>query len=115
MEGKSYEVEVEVLPETSSELWDDETSMSVPDSVLLPPLLPDTREVDKICHCPIAGAIISVEVEVGMHLRQDDPVAIIDAMKMQTMVGAPVDGVVAEIHVKPGDAVRPGQVLCRLE
>jgi biotin carboxyl carrier protein len=115
LEGKSYEVAVDVLPENSGELWDEETGVAIPDSVLLPPLLPDMREVDKICRCPIAGAIVSVEVAVGAHVHQGDPVAIIDAMKMQTMAEAPVDGTVVEIQVKAGDAVRPGQVLCRLE
>jgi biotin carboxyl carrier protein len=35
-------------------------------------------------------------------------------MKMETMVGAPVDGIVEEISVTKGDAVKPGQVICRL-
>lgn len=114
LEGQSYEVDVEVLPE-NAKLWDDESRVAIPDSVLLPPLLPDIRDVDKICHCPIAGAIVSVEVAIGALVHQGDPVAIIEAMKMQTMVPAPVDGRVVEIGVKPGDAVRPGQVLCRVE
>ena len=111
LEGKSYEVNVDVLP---PEPADDESHVPIPDSVLLPPLLPDIRDVDRICRSPIAGAIVSVEVAVGMRVHQDDPIAIIDAMKMETVVGAPVDGVVEEISVARGDAVKPGQVLCRL-
>ena len=115
LEGKSYEVGVEVLPEAPLEPGEDDSSVPIPDSVLMPPLLPDTRDVDKICRCPIAGAIVAVEVTAGMFVHQDTPVATIEAMKMQTVVGAPVQGVVAEVGVKAGDAVRPGQMLCRIE
>ena len=114
IEGHSYDVDVEVLPDRESEPPDAEAAMAIPDSVLLPPLLPDTRDVDKICRSPLAGLIVSVSATVGRYLRQDDPVAIIDAMKMQTTVGAPVEGLVEEIAVSPGDSVKPGQMLCRL-
>lgn len=32
-------------------------------------------------------------------------------MQMQTAIGGPVDGVVQEIHVTPGQSVKPGQKL----
>jgi len=115
LEGQSYEVDVEVLPDTPPGTGDDEGRVPIPESVLLPPLLPDIRDVDKICHCPIAGAIVSVEVEIGDVVRQGAPVVVIEAMKMQTVVGAPVGGTVVEVAVKAGDAVLPGHVLCRVE
>jgi biotin carboxyl carrier protein len=111
-EGKSYEVEVERLsgaapaPDTEPEV--------IPQSVLVPPLQPDIRDEDRICRSPIAGAIISVAAEAGHWLRKDDLVAVIEAMKMQIRIGAPVDGTVEEVSVAPGDAVKPGQVLCRV-
>ena len=113
LESKRYEVDVEILPDASAGS-DGEYSLTIPDSVLLPPLLPDTLDVDKICRSPIAGAVVSVEVAVGKRVRQDDPIAIIDAMKMETVVGAPVDGVVEAVEVAAGQAVKTGQVLCRL-
>lgn len=113
LEDKSYEVEVQVLPDVAG-LPDDDAGVPIPDSVLLPPLLPDIRDEDRICRSPIAGAIVSVAVTVGDRIRKDDPLAIIDAMKMETVVGAPVDGIVEEVAIAPGDAVKPGQVLCRL-
>jgi len=113
MEGRSYEVEVEVLPDGVAD-WEEEGGVAVPDSVLRPPLRPETREADKICRSPIAGTIVSVETAVGMQVRQNDTVVIIDAMKMETTVGAPMDGTVEEVAVSAGAAVKPGQVLCRL-
>ena len=114
LEGQTYDVEVEVLPTGSTEASGGENGLHIPDSVLLPPLLPDIREADRICRSPIAGSVVSVEVAVGDRVRQDDPIAIIDAMKMETVVGAPVEGVVEEVGVVAGEAVKTGQMLCRL-
>lgn len=114
LEGQSYDVDVEVLPDQALDDPDREVDMAIPDSVLLPPLLPDTRPEDRICRSPLAGLIVSVPATVGRFLRQDDPVVIIEAMKMQTTVGAPVEGLVEEVAVAAGDSVKPGQVLCRL-
>ncbi|HLK65777.1 MAG TPA: biotin/lipoyl-containing protein [Bryobacteraceae bacterium] len=112
-EGRSYEVEVEILPDLMDEQLETDSEMAIPESVLLPPLLPDMRESDRICRSPLTGSIVSVLAEVGRYVRQDDPVAIIEAMKMQTTVRAPVDGLVEEIAVAPGDAVKSGQMICR--
>jgi biotin carboxyl carrier protein len=110
LEGESYEVEVEVLPEPA----DLEFAVAVPDSVGHPPPRPDSREEDKICRSPIAGMVVSVSVQVGQQICQDSAVLVIEAMKMLTTIGAPVDGTVQEIHVSPGDTVKPGQPLCTL-
>lgn len=114
VDGQSYDVMVEPLPDLEAEEAGAEPEVEIPESVLIPPLLPDTREEDKVCRSPLAGAILAVHAEVGRFLRQDDPVAIIEAMKMQTAVGAPVEGLVEEVMVNAGDSVKVGQPLCRL-
>lgn len=110
-EGKSYNVEVEILSATPTP--DTGPEWAIPESVLAPPLQPDIRDEDRICRSPIAGAIVSVTAQAGHWLRKDDPVVIIEAMKMQTAIGAPVEGIVKEVNVAKGDAVKPGQVLCK--
>jgi biotin carboxyl carrier protein len=110
LEGESYEVDVEVLPETA----DLEFAVPIPDTIGHPPPPPDSREQDKICRSPIAGMVVSVSVQVGQQVCQDAPVLVIEAMKMLTTIGAPVDGTVQEIHVNPGETVKPGQALCTL-
>jgi biotin carboxyl carrier protein len=107
LEGKTYEVDVEILPEAEPEL-------QMPESVLQPAHPPDTRLEDQVCRSPIAGVVLSVEVALQQAVRRDDPVVIIEAMKMQTAIGAPLDGTIAEVHVAPGDIVKPGQPLCTL-
>ena len=114
LEGQSYDVEVEILPETSGDPMEFESHFDVPASVLRPPPPPDIRPEDRVCRSPIAGVVVSVAASIRQKVRQDDPVLVIEAMKMQTTIGAPVDGTVDAVHVVPGQSVKPGQPLCTL-
>jgi len=110
----SYDVAVEVLPEPEAASPQEDLLAAVPESVLQPPHLPDTRPDDMICRSPIAGVVVSIAASPRQRIRQEDPVVIIEAMKMQNTIGAPVDGVVEEVLVKLGENVKSGQVLCTL-
>ncbi len=113
LEGVKYDVEVEVLPEEA----DSEAApveADAPRGLVMPPPPPDIRPEDRICRSPIAGLVINVAVEPGQQVRKDDPIATLEAMKMQVPIGAPLDGTVGDIQVAEGDAVLPGQVLCTL-
>lgn len=112
VEGSTYDVQVDVLPDDASAVV--ETEFEAPTSLRMPPPPQDSIPDDKICRSPIAGSIVSVSVAPGRRVRRNDPVVTIEAMKMQTAIGAPVTGIVQEICVKPGDSVKPGQVLCKL-
>lgn len=112
VEGTSYDVEVDVLPDGAEFPSDEEAEM--PAAVGHPPPASDVIPGDKICRSPIAGAVVSVSVAPGVRVRRDDPVVTIEAMKMQTAIGAPIAGIVEEVPVKAGDSVKPGQILCRL-
>lgn len=112
LEGSSYDVEVELLP--AGEAPEAAPEPEAIDCLELPPPPPDIRPEDRICHSPIAGLVISVAVQMGQFVRKDEPIATLEAMKMQVPIGAPVDGVVEEVNVNAGEAVLPGQVLCRL-
>ena len=114
LEGQSYDVEVEILPETSGDPMEFESQIAAPASLLRPPPPIDIRAEDRICRSPIACFFVSVSASIRLKVRQDDPVLVIEAMKMQTTIGAPVDGVVDAVHVVPGQLVKPGQPLCTL-
>ncbi len=64
---------------------------------------------------PMTGKIISIVVNVGDQVKEEDEVVIMDAMKMEIPVQAPADGTVKEIKVKEGDSVKTDQVLIVLE
>ena len=54
-------------------------------------------------------------VAEGDEVKQGQPVAILEAMKMETNVIATGDGVIGKIYVKEGDSVKSGQLIARLE
>ncbi len=47
----------------------------------------------------------------GDLLGVGDAVLAVEAMKMESVVGAPVAGRVLDVHIRPGEQVAPGQVL----
>jgi acetyl-CoA carboxylase biotin carboxyl carrier protein len=59
----------------------------------------------------IAGSVWKVEVEIGAQVAEEDPLVILESMKMEIPVVAPGAGVVREIRVKEGDPVAEGDVV----
>jgi acetyl-CoA carboxylase biotin carboxyl carrier protein len=59
----------------------------------------------------LVAAVMKVEVEVGSKVVADDPVVILESMKMEIPVLAEVDGTVTEIVVSDGDVVNDGDPL----
>ena len=56
----------------------------------------------------LAGNIFKVLVSPGTVVQKDDPLLVVEAMKMETVVAAPRAGTVAEVMVSEGDAVAVG-------
>jgi pyruvate carboxylase len=50
-------------------------------------------------------------VQAGQKVGKGDPLVSIEAMKMESMLAAERDGVVATIHVRPGEAVNAKDLL----
>jgi acetyl-CoA carboxylase biotin carboxyl carrier protein len=63
---------------------------------------------------PMVGKVVKILVSVGDEVEEDEPVVMIEAMKVEMPVGAPEDGKVASIEVKEGQTVQADQVLARL-
>jgi len=64
---------------------------------------------------PMVGKIVSVSVKVGDKIKEDDQVAILEAMKMEMPVVAPVTGTVKEICVAAGQEVEAEAVIAVIE
>jgi biotin carboxyl carrier protein len=64
---------------------------------------------------PMVGKILKIEKQAGDHVDEDDVVIVMEAMKMEIPVVAPVSGTVKEITVTPGQAVEAEQVLAVIE
>ncbi len=64
---------------------------------------------------PMVGKIVSVSVKVGDKIKEDDQVAVLEAMKMEMPVVAPVSGTVKEVHVSGGQEVEAEAVIAVIE
>ena len=73
------------------------------------------RDTSKELISPMPGLLVSVEVAVGQEIRVGDPLAVVEAMKMENLLVAEHDGVVAKVNLKAGDSVEPGQIILEFE
>jgi biotin carboxyl carrier protein len=63
----------------------------------------------------ISGSVWKVEVKVGDRVSEDDPIVVLESMKMEIPVVAPCAGTVISLHVAEGDAVSDGQVVAVIQ
>lgn len=73
----------------------------------------DEHVGDAEIRSPMPGSVIAVPVASGAAVAAGDPVVIVEAMKMEHSLTAPVAGTV-ELLVEPGAQVRLDQVLARV-
>ena len=63
---------------------------------------------------PMPGKVVSFAVTAGDKVSKGQPLAVMEAMKMEHTIAAPADGVVEELLYAPGDQVMDGDELLRL-
>jgi pyruvate carboxylase subunit B len=61
------------------------------------------------------GTIVDILVDTGKKVTAGDPVLVIEAMKMENEIQAPVSGTVTNIFVSKGDAVSPNEALIEIQ
>lgn len=86
---------------------------SIPFAPAVPPASPQVPvgTGDKVCRSPIAGIVVRVNVREGQQIKVNDSMLVLEAMKMETNITAPFDGVVSAVNVAVGQAVQGNQVL----
>jgi methylmalonyl-CoA carboxyltransferase small subunit len=125
IDGKSYEVEVELLEEDDAGERPPAfasyqpapatfQSMPFPSSPSHGSIDEDVDEV-KVCRSPVTGLVIKVNVEPGQTVEANALVMVLEAMKMEANVTAPGTGTVKSVNVAPGDSVKAGQVIVEFE
>jgi len=70
---------------------------------------------DKVCRSPISGIVVKVSAQEGQAIQTGDTILVLEAMKMETNITAPVAGKISKINVNPGDSVQAGLVLVEFE
>jgi methylmalonyl-CoA carboxyltransferase small subunit len=120
IDGQTYEVEVEVAeddyPPQTLDNRPAPAATTIQSTVLRTPPKPGSSSdsgVDeaKLCRSPLAGIIVQVPVVPGQQLQVDDLIVVLEAMKMETTVTAPLDGKLKSVNVTPGETVKVNQVL----
>ncbi len=102
VDGQSYDVSVEELQEPQ----------------LAPAKTPATKSAPAAkahVQAPMPGRIVDVRVSRGAAVSPDSVVMVLEAMKMENDILAGTAGVIAAVHVQPGDAVNTGDPLIELE
>ena len=70
---------------------------------------------DKICRSPIVGVVVRLNAQEAQEVQKDDPLLVLEAMKMETTITSPVNGKIKAFRVHPGESVQGGQVLVDFE
>ncbi len=124
VDGQAYEVEVEVAEDDYPQQMQDNrptpTSATIQSTVLRTPSKPGSFEgpdnhEDKLCRSPLAGIVVQVPVAPGQQLQVNDLMVVLEAMKMETAIIAPVGGKLKSVNVVPGESVKANQVLVEFD
>jgi len=113
--GKQYIVDRETTSTTPAPAAD--TTVSVSPRIAAPQTsAPANTSVSKAgtVPTPIPGQIISINVSVGEQVRSGQKLLVLEAMKLENSITAPMDGTVEKILVAEGDVVAQGQALVHL-
>jgi propionyl-CoA carboxylase alpha chain len=76
-------------------------------------LMPEKKAADtsKKLLCPMPGLVVSIAVTDGQEIKAGEPLAIVEAMKMENILRAERDAVVKKVHVKKGDSLAVDAVI----
>jgi pyruvate carboxylase len=64
---------------------------------------------------PMPGVVLEVRVKQGEQVKAGTPLLVLSAMKMETVVAAPVSGKVTSIHAAVGDNMLGGDLLVEID
>jgi propionyl-CoA carboxylase alpha chain len=84
-----------------------------PRSAELHTKIPERKPADtsKMIISPMPGLVVTMDVVEGQQVREGEVVCVIEAMKMQNIIRAEVDGTVKTVSAKSGDSVAADEVL----
>ncbi len=120
VEGKVYEVLVEMLDEGSpaspspTPSPTNRPAATVTASVAAAPASATVAGGAGDVPSPLSGKVVSIDVKTGQTVEEGAQIITIEAMKMNTYVFAPKAGRIDAILVNAGDGVEEGSPLLRI-
>ncbi|KAG0365147.1 pyruvate carboxylase [Gamsiella multidivaricata] len=63
---------------------------------------------------PMSGVVVEIRVKQGTVVKEGDPICILSAMKMETVVSAPCSGKVEYVPIKENDSLSSGDLVARI-
>ena len=102
LNGKIYEVEVE----KGEAILLDEYEIVSPKAAPAPASAPAVNAGESAVKAPLPGVVVAVKAQVGQAVKAGEAVVIIEAMKMENEIVAPVAGTVKAIYVQKGASVQ---------
>ena len=121
VDGQTYEVDVEASePEPVRAVYASATpQVRIPAAPVaaVASAAPTTQVADeaKVCRSPVSGMVVRVNAQGGQATQVGDVLLVLEAMKMETNITAPLAGTVAKVNVGVSDAVKKGQVLVEFD
>jgi biotin carboxyl carrier protein len=73
------------------------------------------QSVQKDLKAPMPGLVLDILVEEGAQISKDDPLLILEAMKMENVIKAPNDVVIKSVQTEIGKAVEKNEILIEFE
>jgi len=73
-----------------------------------------SKKVNEI-KAPMPGLILEINVNVGQEVNEDDPLLILEAMKMENVINSPREGTIKSISVDKGETVDKNSLLIEFE
>jgi len=123
LNGKVYEMEVELVGESAAEQPVKATAPIAPPAPVNETPTPQkmtgapsaaTGKVGAVTS-PLQGTIIKINAADGDAVKAGQTILVLEAMKMQNDIAAPKDGKLAGLSVAVGENVKSGQVLFVVE
>jgi len=118
-DGKPFSVKIKTAPEGYTMRLRGVTvraMVATPRGADLYKKIPEKQKADtsKLIVSPMPGLVISIDVKPGQDVKSGEGVAIVEAMKMQNIIRAERDGVIAKVHAAAGASVAADEVMIEL-
>ncbi len=119
IDGEEFDVDIEIEGDTYRATIEGQTfEFQIPDSKGSAPRKRGSgggRKRSGTVSASMPGKVVTVEVSIGDSVNEGETILILEAMKMQNEVAAPISGTVTEVHCEDGMNVEANVPLVVIE